>query len=431
MKRIRITGGSRLAGTMPVSGAKNAALPLLAAALLTDEPVTFTNVPNLADIRTLRALLEGHGAAVDYAPGSADKSMRIHTPVITNHTAHYDLVRTMRASILVLGPLLAREGKAKVSLPGGCAIGSRPVDLHLSVMEALGAEIELDEGYVIAKAPAGGLRGATYVFRTVSVGATENALMAASMARGTTVLKNAAREPEVVDLAECLVKMGAKIDGIGSDTLTIQGVERLNGCQHQVVADRIEAGTFAMAAGITDGDLFLKNARLEHLEAAASALAQAGVSLTAEDGGLRARRSEGALHGTDITTEPFPGFPTDLQAQFMGLMCVADGVSVINEHIFENRFMHVPELLRMGADIRVEGRSAIVKGVAQLKGAPVMATDLRASVTMVLAGLVAEGDTTVHRIYHLDRGYEQLEDKLKAVGALIEREDDPTNGNGG
>jgi UDP-N-acetylglucosamine 1-carboxyvinyltransferase len=431
MKRIRITGGSRLAGTMPVSGAKNAALPLLAAALLTDEPVTFTNVPNLADIRTLRALLEGHGAAVDYAPGSADKSMRIHTPVITNHTAHYDLVRTMRASILVLGPLLAREGKAKVSLPGGCAIGSRPVDLHLSVMEALGAEIELDEGYVIAKAPTGGLRGATYVFRTVSVGATENALMAASMARGTTVLKNAAREPEVVDLAECLVKMGAKIDGIGSDTLTIQGVERLNGCQHQVVADRIEAGTFAMAAGITDGDLFLKNARLEHLEAAASALAQAGVSLTAEDGGLRARRSEGALHGTDITTEPFPGFPTDLQAQFMGLMCVADGVSVINEHIFENRFMHVPELLRMGADIRVEGRSAIVKGVARLKGAPVMATDLRASVTMVLAGLVAEGDTTVHRIYHLDRGYEQLEDKLKAVGALIEREDDPTNGNGG
>ena len=431
MKRIRITGGSRLAGTMPVSGAKNAALPLLAAALLTDEPVTFTNVPNLADIRTLRALLEGHGAAVDYAPGSADKSMRIHTPVITNHTAHYDLVRTMRASILVLGPLLAREGKAKVSLPGGCAIGSRPVDLHLSVMEALGAEIELDEGYVIAKAPAGGLQGATYVFRTVSVGATENALMAASMARGATVLKNAAREPEVVDLAECLVKMGAKIDGIGSDTLTIQGVERLNGCQHQVVADRIEAGTFAMAAGITDGDLFLKNARLEHLEAAASALAQAGVSLTAEDGGLRARRSEGALHGTDITTEPFPGFPTDLQAQFMGLMCVADGVSVINEHIFENRFMHVPELLRMGADIRVEGRSAIVKGVARLKGAPVMATDLRASVTMVLAGLVAEGDTTVHRIYHLDRGYEQLEDKLKAVGALIEREDDPTNGNGG
>ncbi len=431
MKRIRITGGSRLAGTMPVSGAKNAALPLLAAALLTDEPVTFTNVPNLADIRTLRALLEGHGAAVDYAPGSADKSMRIHTPVITNHTAHYDLVRTMRASILVLGPLLAREGKAKVSLPGGCAIGSRPVDLHLSVMEALGAEIELDEGYVIAKAPTGGLRGATYVFRTVSVGATENALMAASMARGTTVLKNAAREPEVVDLAECLVKMGAKIDGIGSDTLTIQGVERLNGCQHQVVADRIEAGTFAMAAGITDGDLFLKNARLEHLEAAASALAQAGVSLTAEDGGLRARRSEGALHGTDITTEPFPGFPTDLQAQFMGLMCVADGVSVINEHIFENRFMHVPELLRMGADIRVEGRSAIVKGVARLKGAPVMATDLRASVTMVLAGLVAEGDTKVHRIYHLDRGYEQLEDKLKAVGALIEREDDPTNGNGG
>lgn len=431
MKRIRITGGSRLAGTMPISGAKNAALPLLAAALLTDEPVTFTNVPNLADIRTLRALLEGHGAEVAYAPDTAAKSMRIHTPSITNHTAHYDLVRTMRASILVLGPLLAREGRAKVSLPGGCAIGSRPVDLHLSVMEALGAQIELEEGYVVAKTPEGGLRGATYVFRTVSVGATENALMAASMARGTTVLKNVAREPEVVDLAECLVKMGAKIDGIGSDTMTIEGVERLNGCEHQVVADRIEAGTFAMAAGITDGDLFLKNARLEHLESAAAALASAGVSLTAEDGGLRARRSRGTLHGTDITTEPFPGFPTDLQAQFMGLMCVADGASVINEHIFENRFMHVPELLRMGADIRVEGRSAIVKGVPQLKGAPVMATDLRASVTMVLAGLVAEGDTTVHRIYHLDRGYEQLEDKLKAVGARIEREDDPTNGNGG
>lgn len=430
MKRIRITGGSRLAGTMPISGAKNAALPLLAATLLTDEPVTFTNVPNLADIRTLRALLEGHGAEVSYTPDSAAKAMRIHTPVITNHTAHYDLVRTMRASILVLGPLLAREGKAKVSLPGGCAIGSRPVDLHLSVMEAFGAEIDLEEGYVVAKTPAGGLRGATYVFRTVSVGATENALMAASMARGTSVLKNVAREPEVVDLAECLVKMGAKIDGIGSDTLTVEGVERLNGCEHQVVADRIEAGTFAMAAGITDGDLFLKNARLEHLESAAVALASAGVSLTAVDGGLRACRSRGTLHGTDITTEPFPGFPTDLQAQFMGLMCVADGASVINEHIFENRFMHVPELLRMGADIRVEGRSAIVKGVPQLKGAPVMATDLRASVTMVLAGLVAEGDTTVHRIYHLDRGYEQLEDKLKAVGARIEREDDPTNGNG-
>ncbi len=430
MKRIRITGGSRLAGTMPISGAKNAALPLLAAALLTDEPVTFTNVPNLADIRTLQALLEGHGAEVDYAPNSAAKAMRIHTPIITSHTAHYDLVRTMRASVLVLGPLLAREGRAKVSLPGGCAIGSRPVDLHLSVMEAFGAEIELEEGYVVAKTPAGGLQGATYVFRTVSVGATENALMAASMARGTSVLKNAAREPEVVDLAECLVKMGAKIDGIGSDTLTIEGVERLRGCEHQVVADRIEAGTFAMAAGITDGDLFLKNARLEHLEAAASALAAAGVSLTAESGGLRAQRSRGTLHGTDITTEPFPGFPTDLQAQFMGLMCVAEGASVINEHIFENRFMHVPELLRMGADIRVEGRSAIVKGVPQLKGAPVMATDLRASVTMVLAGLIADGDTTVHRIYHLDRGYEQLEDKLKAVGARIERENDPTNGNG-
>ncbi len=430
MQRIRITGGNKLIGNMPVSGAKNAALPLLAAALLTDEPQTFTNVPNLADIRTLRALLEGHGAQVDYDPASEAKAMQIHTPVVTNHTAHYDLVRTMRASILVLGPLLAREGHAKVSLPGGCAIGSRPVDLHLSVMEALGAEIELEEGYVVAKAPAGGLQGATYIFRTVSVGATENALMAASLARGTTVLKNAAREPEVVDLAECLVKMGAKIDGIGSDTMTIEGVDRLNGCEHQVVADRIEAGTFAMAAGITNGDVFLKNARLEHLEAAASALALAGVELTAEEGGVRANRPSGRLVGTDITTEPYPGFPTDLQAQFMGLMCVAEGASVINEHIFENRFMHVPELLRMGADIRVEGRSAFVKGVEQLKGAPVMATDLRASVTMVLAGLVAEGDTTVHRIYHLDRGYEQLEDKFKGVGALISREDDPTNGNG-
>ncbi len=421
MDRIRIRGGRPLKGEIQVSGAKNAALPLMAAALLTDDALTLTNIPALADIATLSGLLAQLG--VEQSSGTAadgTRSLTLHARQITSTRAPYDLVRKMRASVLVLGPLLAREGHAEVSLPGGCAIGTRPVDLHLKALELLGAEIELKDGYINARAPRG-LRGAEIVFSKVSVGATENLLMAAALAKGTTRLLNAAREPEVVDLAECLVRMGAIIEGIGSDSLTIQGVPRLHGARHPVVADRIETGTYAMAAGITDGALELVGARLGHLRAVADVLEQTGVELSETNRGLLARRMNGRLHGVDVMTEPFPGFPTDLQAQYMAMMTTAEGASMITETIFENRFMHVPELTRMGASINVHGSSALVRGREGLTGAPVMATDLRASVSLVLAGLAAEGETVVSRVYHLDRGYERVEQKLAACGAEIER----------
>jgi len=425
MDRIRIRGGRPLKGEIHVSGAKNAALPLMAAALLTDDTLTLTNLPQLADITTLGSLLAQHGvelALKDAEPAAVagGRELALRARQITSTRAPYDLVRKMRASVLVLGPLLAREGHAEVSLPGGCAIGTRPVDLHLKGLELLGAEIELKDGYINAVAPHG-LRGAEIVFPKVSVGATENLLMAATLARGTTRLLNAAREPEVNDLAECLVRMGAIIEGIGGDSLTIQGVPRLHGARHPVVADRIETGTYAMAAGLTDGALELIGARLSHLRAVADLLDQAGVELTETNRGLLAKRANGRLHGVDVMTEPFPGFPTDLQAQYMALMTTAEGASMITETIFENRFMHVPELTRMGASINVHGSSALVRGRERLTGAPVMATDLRASVSLVLAGLAAEGETLVSRVYHLDRGYERVEEKLAACGAEIER----------
>ena len=424
MDRIRLVGGNELRGEIPISGAKNAALPLMTASLLTDETLVLKNLPILADINTLCNLLLQHGVAIHMAGAGGDCAGRVvefTARDITNTTAPYDLVRKMRASVLVLGPLLARCGEAKVSLPGGCAIGARPVDLHIKGLEAMGADIRIEGGYIVAKAPQGGLRGAEYVFPKVSVGATENLLMAATLARGTTVLVNAAREPEVTDLAECLVKMGAKITGIGTDRLTIVGVDRLNGARHMVVPDRIETGTYAMAAAMTGGTLDILNTRLDLIKAAVTALVPAGVEFTEIDNGIRVSRANGELVGVDVMTEPYPGFPTDLQAQMMALMCTARGAGMITETIFENRFMHAPELTRMGARITVHGSSALVRGVERLTGAPVMATDLRASVSLVLAGLAAEGETTVNRVYHLDRGYERLEDKLAACGADIER----------
>jgi UDP-N-acetylglucosamine 1-carboxyvinyltransferase len=427
MDRISIKGGRRLQGTIPISGAKNAALPLMAASLLTEEPLTLFNVPDLADITTLAALLEQHGVSVDWDRKAG--SIAFTAGEISNTTAPYDLVRKMRASVLVLGPILARMGVARVSLPGGCAIGTRPVDLHLKGLEQLGAEISLDEGYVNAAAPKG-LKGAEITFPFVSVGATENLMMAAALASGVTRLVNAAREPEITDLATCLTMMGAEIEGIGSDTLTIRGVERLSGGEHKVIPDRIEAGTYAMAATATRGDVTLAGARLDHLGALADKLAEAGAKVEEVEeveegeGGVRVYCPNGKLAGVDVMTEPFPGFPTDLQAQFMALMSVAEGASMITEQIFENRFMHVPELMRMGANINLHGGSAMVRGVERLKGAPVMATDLRASVSLVIAGLAAEGETTVSRVYHLDRGYERVEEKLAACGAEIERNRD-------
>ncbi len=424
MDKIRIRGGRPLNGSITVGGAKNAALPLMTAALLCDETLTLTNLPILADINTLCNLLLQHGVAIHMAGAGSDcagRAVAFTARDITNTTAPYDLVRKMRASVLVLGPLLARCGEAKVSLPGGCAIGARPVDLHIRGLEAMGADIRIDGGYIVAKAPPGGLRGAEYVFPKVSVGATENLLMAATLARGTTVLVNAAREPEVSDLAECLVKMGARITGIGSDRLVIEGVDRLHGAKHMVVADRIETGTYAMAAAITGGRLDIINTRLDLIKAAVKALAPAGVAFEEIENGIRVSRANGELHGVDVMTEPFPGFPTDLQAQMMALMCTASGAAMITETIFENRFMHAPELTRMGARITVHGSSALVRGVERLTGAPVMATDLRASVSLVLAGLAAEGETMVNRVYHLDRGYERVEEKLAACGAEIER----------
>ncbi|AWK86818.1 UDP-N-acetylglucosamine 1-carboxyvinyltransferase [Azospirillum thermophilum] len=424
MDKIRIRGGKPLNGSITVGGAKNAALPLMTAALLTDETLTLTNLPILADINTLCNLLLQHGVAIHLAGAEKDcagREIAFTARDVTNTTAPYDLVRKMRASVLVLGPLVARCGEAKVSLPGGCAIGARPVDLHIRGLEAMGADIRIEGGYVVAKAPPGGLRGAEFVFPKVSVGATENLLMAATLAKGTTVLVNAAREPEVTDLAECLVKMGARIGGIGTDRLTIEGVDRLHGARHSIVPDRIETGTYAMAAAITGGQLDILNTRLDLIKAAVKSLAPAGVSFTEIDNGIRVSRTNGRLQGIDVMTEPFPGFPTDLQAQMMAVMCTASGAAMITETIFENRFMHAPELMRMGARITVHGSSALVRGVERLTGAPVMATDLRASVSLVLAGLAAEGETVVNRVYHLDRGYERLEDKLSACGADIER----------
>lgn len=424
MDQIRIRGGQRLKGSIGISGAKNAALPLMAASLLTDETLTLSNLPHLADISTLANLLARHGVEIQMDGGvhggHGGRVLSLTTREICSTVAPYDLVRRMRASVLVLGPLLARMGEAKVSLPGGCAIGNRPVDLHIKGLVQLGAEIDLADGYINATAR-GGLKGAHIVFPTVSVGATENLLMAASLAFGETVMKNAAREPEVCDLARCLVAMGAKIEGIGTDTLTIQGVPHLHAARHVVVPDRIETGTYAIAAAITGGEVELLGARLELIEALAEVLERAGVEVMEIPSGVKVSRNGGVLRAVDVSTEPFPGFPTDMQAQIMALMATAEGAAMITELIFENRFMHVPELARMGADIHVHGASAMVRGVEKLTGAQVMATDLRASVSLVLAGLAAEGETTVSRVYHLDRGYERLEEKLAGCGADIER----------
>jgi len=424
MDRIRIRGGKPLSGTIPIGGAKNAALPLMTAALLSEEPLTLRHVPVLADITTLSHLLVQHGAAVTMVgartPHEHGHALKIDARNIISTTAPYDLVRRMRASVLVLGPLLARCGEARVSLPGGCAIGTRPVDLHIKGMEALGAKIDLEQGYIHAQAPRG-LTGAEFIFPKVSVGATENLLMAASLAEGETVLVNAAREPEIVDLAACLNAMGARISGAGSDRIIVTGVKKLHGAEHTVVPDRIETGTYLMAAAITGGAVELAGARYDLVAAVANTLDGAGVEIAETNRGISVRRRNGELKGVDVMTEPFPGFPTDLQAQMMALMSKAEGASMITETIFENRFMHVPELCRMGANINVHGASAMVRGVPHLTGAEVMATDLRASVSLVLAGLAAEGETIVNRIYHLDRGYERLEEKLAACGAEIER----------
>jgi UDP-N-acetylglucosamine 1-carboxyvinyltransferase len=417
MDRIRIRGGRPLAGEIQIGGAKNAALPLMATGLLTEERVVLANVPKLADVDTMSLLLAQHGLAVE-ALRNDGRTLSIGGP-ITNTEAPYDIVRKMRASVLVLGPLLARVGEARVSLPGGCSIGTRPIDLHLKGLEQLGATFDLDGGYIDGRLT-GRLRGATIVFPFVSVGATEQLLMAASLADGQTVLANAAREPEITDLAECLVRMGARISGIGTDKLVIEGVERLHGTSHSIIPDRIETGSYACAAAISGGSVFLRDARLEHLGATVRTLREAGVEILERPGGLMVKRLNG-LHGADAMTEPYPGFPTDMQAQFMALMSMAEGASMVTETIFENRFMHVPELNRMGARINVHGASAIVRGVPSLKGAPVMATDLRASLSLILAGLGATGETVVNRVYHLDRGYEAVERKLAACGADIER----------
>jgi UDP-N-acetylglucosamine 1-carboxyvinyltransferase len=414
MDRIRITGGTPLSGTIQISGAKNAALPLMTCGLLTDERLILSNVAKLADLQTMAELLAQHGLAV--APNGRTLAIGGR---ITNTEAPYDIVRKMRASILVLGPLLARCREARVSLPGGCAIGGRPVDLHIKGLEAMGATMKLDSGYINATAP-GGLQGAAIVFPFPSVGATENLLMAASLANGVTTLKNAAREPEISDLAKCLIAMGAKIAGIGTDTLTIEGVPALHGANHEILPDRIETGTYACAAAITGGKIFLENARAGDLAAVLSCLRESGIVVTEQENGFWVERGNG-LHGIDVMTEPYPGFPTDMQAQFMALMAVAEGASMVTETIFENRFMHVPELNRMGARINAHGSSAIIRGVSHLSGAPVMATDLRASVSLVLAGLAAHGETIINRVYHLDRGYESVEQKLAACGANIER----------
>jgi UDP-N-acetylglucosamine 1-carboxyvinyltransferase len=430
MDRILIRGGNRLSGKLPISGAKNAALTLMPCALLTDEPLTLRNLPRLADVDGFGHLLNQLGASTAIEgtrPDEFGRVMTIRAGQLTSTEAPYDIVRKMRASILVLGPILARAGEARVSLPGGCAIGNRPIDLHLKALEAIGAELEMSAGYVTARAPkvngVGRLSGGRYRFPVVSVGATENVVMAAVTAKGSSRIENAAREPEIVDLCRCLVAMGAQIEGIGTETLEIEGVDRLHGATYAVMPDRIEAGSYACAAAITGGSLELVNVDPESMGATLSALADAGVLVELKKNAVRVT-AQGPLQPLTLTTAPFPGFATDMQAQFMAMLCKADGASVLTETIFENRYMHVPELARMGADITVSGRTAVVRGVDRLVGAPVMATDLRASMSLILAGLAAEGETSVNRVYHLDRGYERLEEKLSAVGADIERVSD-------
>jgi UDP-N-acetylglucosamine 1-carboxyvinyltransferase len=426
MDRIIIVRRQSLTGSLAISGAKNAALPLMIASLLTSERLTPRNIPNLADVVTLARILRNHGVdlAVDGKRSNPSpylgETFHLTARDIVDTTAPYEMVNRMRASFWVLGPLLARCGEARVSMPGGCAIGTRPVDLHLMGLKAMGAEIEIDGGYVVAKAPKG-LKGARVIFPKVSVGATHAVLMAAALARGETVIENAAREPEIGDVAECLVKMGASVEGLGTSTLRIQGCDRLEGAVHTVLPDRIETGTYAFAVAAAGGDVELRGARKSLLETAFSALEKTGVRVTETEHGVRITRNGGALEPITIETQPFPGFPTDLQAQLMALMTKADGTSVIRETIFENRFMHVQELARLGADIQLQGDTAIIKGVKALRGAQVMATDLRASVSLVIAGLMAEGKTTINRVYHLDRGFERLEQKLSGCGASIER----------
>ena len=426
MDRIVIRGGTPLSGRLPISGAKNAALTLLPCALLTDRPLTLRNLPRLADVDGFGHLLNGMGVSTAIAGGSPDefgRTMTLDATRISSTVAPYDFVRKMRASVLVLGPLVARMGQATVSLPGGCAIGNRPIDLHLKALEQLGAHLEITAGYVKATAPDGGLKGGRIVFPIVSVGATENALMAASLASGTTVIDNAAREPEIVDLCRCLVAMGSQIEGIGSERLIVHGQPRLHGADYRVMPDRIEAGSYACAAAITGGELELAGADAEAMGAILESLRETGLRCETIADGIRVA-VDGKLRPLTLSTAPYPAFPTDMQAQFMAMLALADGASVLTETIFENRYMHVPELSRMGADVQVHGRTAVVRGVDRLVGADVMATDLRASMSLVLAGLAAEGETRVHRVYHLDRGYERLEEKLSAVGAQIEREAD-------
>jgi UDP-N-acetylglucosamine 1-carboxyvinyltransferase len=426
MDRIRVRGGNRLNGVIPISGAKNAALPLMIASLLSEETLTLDNVPRLADVNLLQHILGNHGVDVTMSGKRAGENendgqtLKLSAKNIVDTTAPYHLVSKMRASFWVIGPLVARMGEARVSMPGGCAIGTRPVDFHIDALRALGADIEIEEGYVIARAKKG-LRGDRIKFGKVSVGATHTALMAAALAKGETVIENAAQEPEVYDLADCLISMGAKISGAGTSTITIQGVDKLRAARHSVLPDRIETGTYLMAAAMTGGDVLLKGAKPELLQAALDLIAKAGVEITSTNEGIRVKRDGNGIAPVDVTTAPFPAFPTDLQAQLMALMTRAQGTSHIRETIFENRFMHVQELARLGAKISVDGQMATVEGVERLKGAPVMATDLRASVSLVIAGLAAEGETMVHRVYHLDRGFERLEQKLARCGAAIER----------
>ncbi|MGM4982411.1 MULTISPECIES: UDP-N-acetylglucosamine 1-carboxyvinyltransferase [unclassified Rhizobium] len=427
MDRIRIVGGNELNGIIPISGAKNAALPLMIASLLTSDTLTLENVPHLADVELLMRILGNHGVDVavngrrERQEDGYSRTIHFTCRTIVDTTAPYELVAKMRASFWVIGPLLAREGQARVSLPGGCAIGTRPVDLFIEGLEALGATMEIDAGYINATAPKGGLIGARYVFPKVSVGATHVMMMAATLARGTTVIGNAAREPEIVDLANCLIAMGAKISGAGTSTITIEGVTSLSGARHRVLPDRIETGTYAMAVAMAGGDVRLENTDMALLDTALESLRRAGADISATNNGIRIKRNGGGIQPVDIVTDPFPGFPTDLQAQFMALMTRSSGTAHITETIFENRFMHVQELARLGARISLSGQTARIEGVERLKGAPVMATDLRASVSLVIAGLAAEGETVVSRIYHLDRGFERLEDKLTRCGAVVER----------
>ena len=418
MDSIIVKGGKPLQGQIAIAGAKNAALALMPATLLSEEPLTLTNAPRLSDIKTMTALLQSLGVEVTSMQDGKVQVLSSHA--MTSTTADYEIVRKMRASNLVLGPLLARHHQAIVSLPGGCAIGARPMDIHVTALEAMGAEIELRDGYLHAKAP-GGLKGAKVPLRFASVGATENVLMAATLAKGTTVIENAAREPEIVDLAQCLRRMGAQIEGEGTSTITVQGVDRLGAATHPVVTDRIELGTYMLAPVFCGGEVECLGGRMDLVTAFVEKLDAAGVDVTETDKGLKVKRRGDRPRAVDVVTEPFPGFPTDLQAQMMAMLCLAEGTSVLEERIFENRFMHAPELVRMGARIEVQGGHATVQGVEKLKGAPVMATDLRASVSLILAGLAAEGETIVNRVYHLDRGYEHVEDKLGGVGAQIER----------